>query len=1093
MIRFKAHVIRLKTIVHWLLIILILAGLLWLLYIFSGRALCYIALRQIGELTNTKIKTGSVVFNANGSVFIKRLEVKPYEDPYKENTILEAEAVYARFSIGSLFLLKPRLKVIKVNKFVLNAEYDMDTGQSNLSAIKFRRSKVGSGRMPRINLEAGMLKYTKISAGERKPAISIPVNVSFGFDEQAQEGYDFDITTARIASGLAQSHLKGFWKPGIVTITGGISTSDIPDLEMSWAVDVLAAELKYDPNDTFSLKLNMKDLQSKSSPSLDKLVLASPILLDKSGPLAALQRFFDRYHPFGLIDAELEVSGNLNQLNDYAVNGTVFCRDVSFCYNKFQYAIEHLAGRIDFTKDGLTLNYLNGKHEDTDLFFNGWYRYLGPERKYEIKITSDRMSLDEDLYNALNAEQKKLWSAFTPSGFMAVDYRLSRKSQTEKSEELMVELLGVEGSYKNFPYPLENLNGKLFFRNDNILLLSDLVSQVDEQTISLNGHIDFRNINRALYDISVKVNNLQLDSRLEKALSETHGNMFRKYRPSGLADGWLKVSLQDSGSVNYVADLSFRDVSLQPDYLTLPVSDVTARMVFTPGLVIIKDFSGHFDQSLIALTGQIQTDRKSELSGYNLSLSLEQALLNDSLLGLLPESLKKKVSEFQTDGKVNIKADLNRDGLAGNLDYRIIVDCLGGSTVLPAFPYNLQDVVGTLIIGPNSVQFKNVAATLGDIASEETYGKIELLDGRLNLTDNSAFGGASLHIKATGIAFNERLRLVMPQYIRPFYDRLSPAGGFDLDLQNNISISDTEDCQMIVDFSGAVTLNDCGFNISGGRAGLNNAVITTNGRFKNVEGFSSCRAAISDGTLKIHGKSFTDLKTEVSYDPNEGCWTTEDLIADCYGGKLTGRFQFKRQGEQSFGYMLQAGFDDVDLKRFLSDSELEPVSRNGYSSGKMKGSLSINVQNNDISSRIGSCRLLIDNMQVGKLSPLAKLMQVLQMTEPKDFAFEQMFVDSYIRGDNMIIEKFDLSGQAHAFTGSGRLNLGSNDINLVLTARGRRSVSDNPSFLQSLTEGLTQAVVRMEITGDFHDPEIVTKTLPVIEETLQILGTKPSN
>lgn len=1093
MVKLKTHVIRLKTIVHWLLVVLIAAGLLWLLYILSGRALCYIALRQIGELTNTKIRTGSVAFNANGSVFIKKLAVNPYEDPYKENIILEAEAVYARFSVGSLFLLKPRLKVIKVNQFVLNAEYDMDTGQSNLSAIKFRRPRVGSGRMPRINLESGTLKYIKISDGERKLAISIPVNVSFGFDEQEQEGYDFDISTARMASGLAGSHLKGIWKPGTIAITGGISTSDIPDLEMSWAIDVLAAEIKYDPNDKFSLKLNMKDLQSKSGLSLDKLLLASPVLLDQSGPFAALQRFYDRYHPFGLADAELEVSGNLNHLDECAVKGSVFCRDVSFCYNKFQYAIDHLAGRIDFTKDGLTLNNLNGKHDDADIFFNGWCRYLGAERKYEIRITSDRIPLDEDLYHALDAEQKKLWSAFTPSGFMAVDYRFSRESRTEKSEELAVELLGAEVSYKNFPYPLKNLNGMLFFRNDNMLLLSDLVSQVDERTISLNGNINYQDINRPLYDISIEVDNLQLDTRLEKALSGTHGNIFGQYHPSGLARGSLEISLQDSGRVNYVADLSFRGVSLQPDYLALPVSDVTARMVFTPGLIIIKDFSGHFDQSLIALTGQIQPSPESGRSGYNLSLSLEQVLLNDNLLNLLPESLKTKVSEFQPEGKVNIKADLRRDKLTDDLDYGIIVDCLGGSAVLSAFSCNLEDVVGTLIIYPNRIQFKNVAATLVDIGSEQTAGKIEMLDGRLDLTEKGAFSDAALHLKAADIAFNERLRLVLPRYIRSFYDRLSPVGGFGIDLQNHISIDGAEDCQTVVDFSGTVTLNDCGFNISGGRAGLDNMVIETNGRFRSVEGFSNCSAVVTDGTLKIHGKSFTDLKADVSYDPNVGNWTAEDLIADCYGGKLTGRFRSGRQDDQSFGYMLQAGFDDVDLKRFLSDSEDEPASGSGYSSGKMKGSLSINVQNNDISSRIGSCRLLINDMQVGKLSPLAKLMQVLQLTEPKDFAFEQMFVDSYIRGDNVIVEKFDLSGRTHAFTGSGRLNLDSEDINLVLTARGRRSVSDSPSFLQSLTEGLTQAVVRMEITGNFHDPEIVTRTLPVIEETLQILGTRPSN
>jgi hypothetical protein len=32
----------------------------------------------------------------------------------------------------------------------------------------------------------------------------------------------------------------------------------------------------------------------------------------------------------------------------------------------------------------------------------------------------------------------------------------------------------------------------------------------------------------------------------------------------------------------------------------------------------------------------------------------------------------------------------------------------------------------------------------------------------------------------------------------------------------------------------------------------------------------------------------------------------------------------------------------------------------------------------------------------------------------------------------------------------------------------------------------------MEVTGDFYDPKVTTKTLPVIEETLQILGTKPN-
>jgi hypothetical protein len=41
-----------------------------------------------------------------------------------------------------------------------------------------------------------------------------------------------------------------------------------------------------------------------------------------------------------------------------------------------------------------------------------------------------------------------------------------------------------------------------------------------------------------------------------------------------------------------------------------------------------------------------------------------------------------------------------------------------------------------------------------------------------------------------------------------------------------------------------------------------------------------------------------------------------------------------------------------------------------------------------------------------------------------------------------------------------------------------------------LAEGLSQAVVRVEVTGNVHDPQVTTRTLPVIEDSLKILGTK---
>jgi len=129
-------------------------------------------------------------------------------------------------------------------------------------------------------------------------------------------------------------------------------------------------------------------------------------------------------------------------------------------------------------------------------------------------------------------------------------------------------------------------------------------------------------------------------------------------------------------------------------------------------------------------------------------------------------------------------------------------------------------------------------------------------------------------------------------------------------------------------------------------------------------------------------------------------------------------------------------------------------------------------------------------MQVGKLSPWAKILQVLRFTEPTDFAFDQMVLDSYIKPDGLFVRKLDLSGQDLAFFGSGRMDLQKNSVDLILTARGRRLVTDDPSVLQSLTEGLGQAVVRMSVAGDFNDPKVKTEPLPVIEGTLQVLGAR---
>jgi len=158
MVRFRPENPKLRAIIRRLFVAVLLAVILWLVFVLAGRALPHIAIGQIAELTNTKVQVKSIDFNLDGSVFIEKLVISPYRKQGPDDEILKARTVYARFGKVSLLLLRPRLQEIDVNDFVFNAQHNLDTGQWNLSALNIKPPKHGSGQMPLVHLKRGTLQ-----------------------------------------------------------------------------------------------------------------------------------------------------------------------------------------------------------------------------------------------------------------------------------------------------------------------------------------------------------------------------------------------------------------------------------------------------------------------------------------------------------------------------------------------------------------------------------------------------------------------------------------------------------------------------------------------------------------------------------------------------------------------------------------------------------------------------------------------------------------------------------------------------------------------------------------------------------------------
>jgi hypothetical protein len=260
------------------------------------------------------------------------------------------------------------------------------------------------------------------------------------------------------------------------------------------------------------------------------------------------------------------------------------------------------------------------------------------------------------------------------------------------------------------------------------------------------------------------------------------------------------------------------------------------------------------------------------------------------------------------------------------------------------------------------------------------------------------------------------------------------------------------------------------------------------GSYRTGQGFSRGRAQLDAERLVVKGKPLTHLQMDARYDPNTRQWSARDFLGDCCGGKVLGSLELARAESGALQYLLQAAFQRVDLQQFLMAGQPEATEKHS-STGVMNASLSLGARVGDNSSRRGVCNVEIADMQVGKVSPLANLLSVLSLNEPTDYTFERMLVDAFIKQNQLIIRTLDMSGRNVAFTGSGGMDLPDAQVNLTLTARGRRDERTEPSVLQSLTEGLGGGVVRLTVTGRPDDLHIETRALPVLGDSLRILGT----
>jgi hypothetical protein len=1041
----------------WFVVFLFAA---WVLFGLVGdRVLLPIAQRQLAELTGGRVRIDSVEFTAYGMVRMNNLIIEPLEGRLYDNALLEAERVEGWFSVTSLLKFRPCLRSLRLKQFVINVEYDIDQDQWNLRTINLSGPDL-SGPVPFVFADQGTLRLRRIRDGRIEPLVVLGVSGSFGPVSGQPDQFSYFLgVDDRL--GFGGSELRGTLRvsqPGELSCLGRIRMGASPVFDNSWDIHDIDADLllsqgklevrklscRVGPNSTLAIsgtigefprrpqlavRVQLNDWTIDPQAHPDTLVYSEPIRQWLGGPL---RQFLEQYQPRGRGDIDIDCTGPLLEPGKIQLSGVVRCRDIAVQYEKFPYRLEQTEGTIEVTQDSAVFDSLRARHGPVHLTLSGRFQSQGDKR--QLRVTSENMLLDQDLYKAISEKQKALWFTFSPHGPARIDYRYQAEGEQPPNTRLEVGLNGTSAVYQHFPYPLRQLIGRVSIEKDRFIL-DDVVSKYDGRTIVLRGQITAIDTDRPRYQITVDANDIPIDSTLKGALTEKQREFFDNFEVDALTDVRVKIFPNEVGRrlVEYIASARIRGATMVFGKFPLPLTEVTAQADLTPDVVVLHSMTGRNGAGRVEVSGLIWPPNEIRTQpGYCLTIRAIDLSLDDRWLQALPPQAASVIEQIHPAGKVNVSASISADpGQSGCQPNRVEVECLGNEIRWPAFPYPIRNLTGRIIITPDRVE-------VGDIKAD----RIQISPKTL-----ADFKGPARRI-LDALAVTGQIDIQVPKavYVHP------PSGPDSLD------------------YSATIGFRQCELGKSGFVKGLSGTV-QSSGSYTLGQGLTRCDGSVRTDAFTVAGRDLGRLSAEIAFDPDRGVFVSRDFRTDCHDGKILGNLELGTRGDDALGYRLELMFDSVVAAEILAQRLVGGQPSDASRAGRASGVFTLAGKLDRPDSSTGRLNMEIGELQLARQTVAGQVLSAAKLNEASDELFDRISVNAWVRNRQMVFDEVFMSGPRSLLKGAGSLDLQSGQVMLDFTVSPARGSKD-PSFLQSLALALSSAIVKVEVRGPIDNPTV---------------------
>lgn len=793
-----------------------------------------------------------------------------------------------------------------------------------------------------------------------------------------------------------------------------------------------------------------------------------------------LRRMLEEFSPGGVVDVTAQLGKPQGAEAAVEVrHAQLIARDASVMYELFPYTIAGCTGLLEFTADGLTLQNLCGRHGETEVCIDGWVSEPSPFGAGLMELRGSNVLMENDLHAALPPEFRDALDQFCPEGTFEVTVQMARGKGVDGKKpdwnfRTLIEPLGIDANYVEFPYPLQDVTG-LVSVYDDVVSIEDVVGSSGPTVVTVSGVVPTSDDCPTATNVRIDGAAVPIDERLLAAIPEVLSGPVRNLNPSGQLDVTAGITRASrSQNLEVSCDAAVREGAAAPSGLGLTLTDVSGSVGLSGEQIELRGIEAKVADGVLQIDGVLDW---AGTGSSAIDVAIDDVVLDDDLVEALPDSVREHVGEWRTDTPLSIQVSAERPA---DRDWSIRTTVLAnGATVRhPSIPFPIEAVRAHL-----DWDGSEFAVDVGEARVGQGY---VAGTAKLTHTEDALQGEASLR--------GDDLELSTLVWLLPSAGYAGgrtalPRGTMDLRIDHATFEKARASSGWTFDTAGSVRLHEL-VSVSDGTALARVGDIAFHaGSMADSAVFGEGVASFGSVNLGLATLEDVAAQWSIVWDRTEslGRITLTQAEATLCDGSVAGDVTVSF-GHGTTEYQVTAVAHRVDVRPFASSRPGSAIGREKplEVSGWAEGELMLTGIVGDEGSRRGRGRLSITEGRLYRLPLLAAILQVMNLNIPTNDTLDEAEAQFLVKGNQLLFDRIYLRGTTLGLVGSGAMSLPDQGVSL-------RLVNVNPKVwgrvpvLGTVAAGISRELMELHITGPLSQPQVRTAPLRAVTEELRDL------